>query len=117
MRPKGLREHRRHVIIGIAVVSAMFAPPDAISMLLLMAPMILLYEGSIWVIAFLQKNDPEPEVASSQAVASGTASPGPDLGEGGEGHPSPHPGGGSYSAFQGASRPFDPGSLKDDLKD
>ncbi len=38
-----LRKHRRNAIIGITIVSALFAPPDAVSMLLLMCPLILLY--------------------------------------------------------------------------
>ncbi len=47
-----LRAHRRTAIIGIALASALFAPPDAVSMLIMMAPLILMYEGSIWVVAW-----------------------------------------------------------------
>lgn len=45
-----LRQHRRSAIIGITVLAAFVAPPDAISMLLLGGPLVLLYEGSIWVV-------------------------------------------------------------------
>ncbi len=45
-----LRQQRRSAIIGITIVAAFVAPPDAISMLLLGIPLILLYEGSIWVV-------------------------------------------------------------------
>ena len=45
-----LRRNRRNAILGISVASALFAPPDAISMLILGAPLIFLYEGSIWVV-------------------------------------------------------------------
>ena len=45
-----LRAQRRSAIIGIAVISALFAPPDAVSMLLLGVPLYLLYEASIWVV-------------------------------------------------------------------
>lgn len=45
-----LKAHRKNAVIGITVVSALFAPPDAVSMLILMAPLILMYEGSIWVV-------------------------------------------------------------------
>lgn len=48
-----LRQHRKTAIIGITVVSALFAPPDAVSMLIMMAPLILMYEGSIWVVAWI----------------------------------------------------------------
>jgi sec-independent protein translocase protein TatC len=49
-----LRKNRKTVIIGITVISALFAPPDAISMLMLMCPLILLFEGSIWVVRALR---------------------------------------------------------------
>lgn len=48
-----LRKNRNSAIIGITVVCALFAPPDAISMLILMAPLILLYEISIYIVDFL----------------------------------------------------------------
>lgn len=50
---QALREHRRTAIIGITFASALFAPPDAISMLILGAPLVLMYEGAIWVVAWL----------------------------------------------------------------
>ncbi len=52
---KTLRAQRRTAIIGITIVAAFAAPPDAISMLLLMTPMILMYEGSIHAVEFLQR--------------------------------------------------------------
>ncbi|MCM2324168.1 MAG: twin-arginine translocase subunit TatC [Oligoflexia bacterium] len=48
-----LRTHRRSAIIGITVVAALFAPPDAISMLLLGIPLVLMYEAAIWVVQWL----------------------------------------------------------------
>lgn len=50
----GLRRARRYAIVMIATISALFTPPDAISMTLLMVPMCLLYEISILVLAFLE---------------------------------------------------------------
>ncbi len=52
---EGLRSSRRTAILGITVASALFAPPDAMSMLLLMAPLIILYELAIVVVAWLQR--------------------------------------------------------------
>lgn len=46
-----LRAQRRNAIIGITILSAMFAPPDAVSMLILMAPLVILFELSILVVA------------------------------------------------------------------
>ncbi|MGK5084471.1 twin-arginine translocase subunit TatC [Bdellovibrionota bacterium FG-1] len=48
-----LRKQRRMAIILITVVSALFAPPDAVSMLLLGGPLVLLYECSIWVVHWM----------------------------------------------------------------
>jgi sec-independent protein translocase protein TatC len=48
-----LRKQRRTAIILITIASALFAPPDAISMLILGAPLVLLYEASIWVVQWM----------------------------------------------------------------
>jgi sec-independent protein translocase protein TatC len=48
-----LSRFRRHAIIAILVVSAMFTPPDAASMFMVAGPMYLLYEASIVVSVFL----------------------------------------------------------------
>jgi sec-independent protein translocase protein TatC len=50
-----LSAHRRTAIIAIAVVSALFAPPDVLSMLFMMAPLYLFYEGAIQVIRVMEK--------------------------------------------------------------
>jgi sec-independent protein translocase protein TatC len=52
---KMLRAQRKNAFIGITIVSAFIAPPDAISMLLLMAPLYMMYEGSTWVIQIIEK--------------------------------------------------------------
>ncbi|MCC7441203.1 MAG: twin-arginine translocase subunit TatC [Bdellovibrionales bacterium] len=48
-----LRENRSKAVIGITVACALFAPPDAISMLILMAPLVLLFEAAILVVAWI----------------------------------------------------------------
>jgi len=48
-----LRKQRRSAIIIITIVAAFIAPPDAISMLMLGCPLVLMYEGSIWVVQWL----------------------------------------------------------------
>jgi sec-independent protein translocase protein TatC len=45
-----LRSQRRVAILIITVIAALFAPPDAVSMLILGIPLIFLYEGAIWVV-------------------------------------------------------------------
>jgi sec-independent protein translocase protein TatC len=46
-----LKANRRTAILGITLVSAFAAPPDAVSMLLLGVPLVLLYEAAIFVVA------------------------------------------------------------------
>ena len=50
-----LRAQRKNAVIAITVVAAFIAPPDAISMLMLMAPLLLMYEGATFVISVLEK--------------------------------------------------------------
>lgn len=50
-----LREKRRYAVVGISVVSAIAAPPDALSMILLLVPMWILYEIAIIIVGFLEK--------------------------------------------------------------
>ena len=62
-----LRTQRKNAIIGITVVAAFIAPPDAVSMLLLMGPMVLMYEGALLVIQIIEKrrikrDGPKPKV-------------------------------------------------------
>ena len=69
-----LRTHRRNAIMIITLLSAVFAPPDAVSMLLLGVPLVLMYEGSIWVVQWLGKRRTE---APSETSAEKAAEPHP----------------------------------------
>ena len=42
-----LIHYRRHALVSLAALAAILTPPDAFSMLLVMLPLLLLYEGSI----------------------------------------------------------------------
>lgn len=50
-----LRTHRRNVIIGITLVSGLFAPPDVLSMLMMMTPLYVFFEGALVVITIMEK--------------------------------------------------------------
>lgn len=52
---KFLKEKRRYAVVAIAVVSALVAPPDALSMILLLVPLWFLYEVSILVVGIFEK--------------------------------------------------------------
>ena len=50
-----LKDKRRYAIVIISAVAAILTPPDVISMLALIAPMLVLYEGSIIVVGMIEK--------------------------------------------------------------
>lgn len=45
-----LRDHRRHVFIGLLVMAMFLTPPDVITQLIMAAPLFILYEGCIWLL-------------------------------------------------------------------
>jgi sec-independent protein translocase protein TatC len=53
---KFLKDKRRYAVVAIAAVSAVVAPPDALSMILLLVPLWLLYELSILIVGMFEKN-------------------------------------------------------------
>jgi sec-independent protein translocase protein TatC len=64
-----LRKQRRTAIIIITIAAALFAPPDAVSMLILAGPLILLYEGSIWVVQWMGLKRSERFVQAEREAA------------------------------------------------
>jgi sec-independent protein translocase protein TatC len=60
---KGLREMRRYAIVGLFAVAAIFTPPDAISMLALAVPLVLLYEVSILCVVMIERNRAKEDAA------------------------------------------------------
>src|SRR5690606_22129273 len=74
-----LRAHRRGAIIGITVVAALFAPPDAISMLILGLPLVLMYEAAIWVVQWIG-NERESRLRAEQSEGTTGAPSGPTTG-------------------------------------
>jgi len=47
LTPQKLREFRKFAIVGMAVASAALTPPDVFSMIVMLAPLLILYEASI----------------------------------------------------------------------
>jgi sec-independent protein translocase protein TatC len=60
---QGLRHARRYAIVGIFAVAAVLTPPDAISMVIMALPTILLYELSIWAVARVEGQATKPAAA------------------------------------------------------
>ncbi|MDQ1256550.1 MAG: sec-independent protein translocase protein TatC [Candidatus Hydrogenedentes bacterium] len=49
LTPETLKNYRRVSIVGMAVLAAVLTPPDPGSMMIMLVPLLLLYEGSIWL--------------------------------------------------------------------
>ncbi len=63
-----LRRNRRYAIVLVAIASAILTPADALSMISLMIPLLLLYEISIWSVALVEKRrEQERNEAQSSA--------------------------------------------------
>lgn len=64
-----LRKIRRYAILGIFIVAAILSPPDVVSQLLMAAPMLVLYEISIYVAKAFGKKSAEEEDDESEEKA------------------------------------------------
>lgn len=56
-----LRKFRRYAIVLNAIIAAIITPPDIMSMLFMLAPMMLLYELSILIVGFITPAPAEPD--------------------------------------------------------
>jgi sec-independent protein translocase protein TatC len=70
-----LKEKRRYFIVAAFILAAVLTPPDVISQMSLAVPLLLLYEGSIWSVRFVEKK----AQAEAAAKAAAAAAPPPDV--------------------------------------
>jgi len=59
-----LKEKRRYAIVLITVIAAILTPPDLISMIALVLPMVLLYEGAVIAVGLIEKRRATAEDAT-----------------------------------------------------
>jgi sec-independent protein translocase protein TatC len=63
LKPEFMKHYRRHAIVVILIIAAVVTPtPDIVTQSLLAAPMFILYEISIIIVKFAQKQKTEPGV-------------------------------------------------------
>ena len=64
-----LKAGRRYAIVGLAAISAVLTPPDLLSQLLLLVPMVMLYEMAIIAIRITRRRrGAETQVEADEAV-------------------------------------------------
>jgi sec-independent protein translocase protein TatC len=45
-----LRDHRRHAVVVALIVACVLTPPDVVSQVAMTVPLMLMYEGCIWLV-------------------------------------------------------------------
>jgi sec-independent protein translocase protein TatC len=65
---KQLSSMRRYAIVGITVLAAILTPPDALSMISLMVPLVVLYEVSVWLVRAFEKKRAREDAARDAAA-------------------------------------------------
>jgi len=59
MTPASLRQHRRIAIVIMAIASSVLTPPDPFSLIIMLVPLVLLYEISILFGVLVHRKNPE----------------------------------------------------------
>ena len=54
-----LKRNRRYAIMTLAVVSAVITPPDLLSMVMMLVPMLLLFEAGVFIVGLFEKKREE----------------------------------------------------------
>ena len=67
--PAGLRRNRRYALLIAATLAAFLTPPDALSMLMMMVPLLLLYEIGIWCSWVVSRRRARAAARAGAAVA------------------------------------------------
>ena len=56
-----LVKFRRYVIVGLTAIAAVITPPDLLSQVLLLVPLLLLFEGSLAIMWFTERKRAKEE--------------------------------------------------------
>jgi sec-independent protein translocase protein TatC len=70
---QSLKSMRRYAIVGLFAVAAIFTPPDAISMMSLAVPLVLLYEISILSVVMIEKGKAREDAARAAGSSASAA--------------------------------------------
>ncbi len=50
-----LRDKRRYAVVLLSIVAAVITPPDLLSMVMMLIPLVALYEVGVWIVFFFEK--------------------------------------------------------------
>jgi sec-independent protein translocase protein TatC len=64
-----LKSKRRYFIVIAFIIAAILTPPDVLSQMSLAIPLLLLYEGSIWSVKWVERKAKRQAAASAAAEA------------------------------------------------
>jgi sec-independent protein translocase protein TatC len=62
--PKFLRKYRKYGVVIILIIAAIVTPPDVVSQITVALPMLLIYEGCIWISSVVEKKKKKDEQTS-----------------------------------------------------
>ena len=62
--PNFLRKYRKYAVVIVLIVAAIVTPPDVVSQITVAIPMLLIYEASIWISVFVERNKKRNEQIS-----------------------------------------------------
>lgn len=61
LTPQFMRTYRKHAIIVILIIGAIVTPPDPLSQVLISLPLVILYEISIFISAYVVRQNRKRE--------------------------------------------------------
>lgn len=64
-----LRAWRSYFVVGAAAIAGVVTPPDPVSMVALLVPMVVLYEAGIWAASIFIRHTRAPESASEDTAS------------------------------------------------
>lgn len=64
-----LRKYRKYAIVIVLIVAAIVTPPDVVSQIIVSIPMLLIYEVSIHISAWVGKNKNDKELQTTDKIA------------------------------------------------
>jgi sec-independent protein translocase protein TatC len=64
-----LKAFRTYFVVGAAAVSGLVTPPDTVSMIALLVPMVILYEAGIWSAHLFMRYSKAPDDETPDASA------------------------------------------------